>query len=139
MASRFSFFFRNGPVAILIAAALGACSKPQSPSGSSVLAGNIPQVFPVSAAMLKNCRFKDPDPVYTAGVSITPNSILCDEGAVSSVSLLNPAPLPTGLSFSMAQLSLTGTPSQKTAKTLYQFYVENSAGYVVLKMQLTVK
>ena len=139
MTIRFSCFLKNGLLPLLLFQVAGACSKAQSPSEATVLNGAIPQTFPVSTSVLKNCRFKDPEPVYTAGSPIPPNTLLCDEGVARTVSVLNPEPLPAGLSFSMAELALTGTPSQKIAKTTYRFYVENSAGYIVLKMQLTVK
>ncbi len=98
-----------------------------------------PQSFPLSAALLKNCRFGNPNPTYTFGKPIPPNPVICEEGAVKSVSLLNANPLPSGLSFSTAQMSLTGTASERTTSAPYQFYLENEAGYVILKMQLTVK
>jgi hypothetical protein len=98
-----------------------------------------PQSFPLSAALLKNCRFETPNPTYTYGQPIRPNPVICDEGAVRSVSVLNANPLPSGLSFSSGQMSLVGTASERTAATPYQFYLENEAGYAILKMQLTVK
>ena len=129
---KFAFFI------LLSMAMLSACSK-QSDSTPSTTPGVFPQTFPISSTVLSNCRFKNPNPIYTLGASITPNPILCDEGVATSVSLLNPNPLPSGLTFSTPQLSLIGTPTQKSNPTLYQFYVENESGYVILKMQITVK
>lgn len=117
---------------------LFACSKPnaEQPNGTQT---PIPDSFPISNTKFKNCRFQVPNPVYTYGSSIVPNPILCDEGVARSVSLLSANPLPSGLSFSMAQLSLVGTASEKMTSAPYDFYIENEAGYAILKMQITVK
>jgi hypothetical protein len=132
------FVLPLGPMLFLFTLLLSACSK-QNGASDAVTTGIFPQTFPISSTVLMNCRFKNPTPIYTVGSPITPNSILCDEGVATSVSLLNATPLPSGLSFSMPQLSLIGTPTQKIPQTLFQFYIENESGYVILKMQMTVK
>jgi hypothetical protein len=131
-------YFKAFVVFLGLPLALGACSKSNSGDASSPT-GIFPQTFPIASTVLTNCRFKNPNPIYSVGAPITPNSIQCDEGVATTVSLLNPTPLPSGLTFSMAQLSLVGTPTQKIAQTPFQFYVENESGYVILKIQITVK
>ena len=126
---------------LLFLALLGvslSCSKQKS-SSTPGFQPSLGETFPVSSTVLKNCHFQEAKPIYVAGQSITANPILCDEGVARSVTLLTPAALPTGLSFSMAQLSLIGTPTEKTVSAPYEFYIENEAGYAILKMQMTVK
>lgn len=97
------------------------------------------EVFPISTGELKNCRFQNQNPVYSFGAAIPPNPVVCDSGVATSVQLLSPSPLPTGLSFAMNQLSLAGTANEKVSKAPYQFYIENSSGYQILKIQITVQ
>jgi hypothetical protein len=39
----------------------------------------------------------------------------------------------------MDKIALIGTPAEKVSNGNYSFYLENEAGYIVLKMALTVK
>ena len=122
----------------LICSAAMSCSKPgkESPAGGQV---PIPDTFPIANSKFKNCRFENENPEYSYGTRIAPNRILCDEGVARAVSLLSPNPLPAGLSFSLAELALVGTASEKRTAAPYQFYMENEAGYLILKMRITVK
>ena len=115
-----------------VSVGLTSCSKKNA---ADTPRGQIPIVdsFPISSSKFKNCRFQNENPTYTYGSAIPPNPILCDEGVARSVSLLTPTPLPAGLSFSMAELSLVGTASEKLTAAPYQFYIENEAGYLILK------
>ena len=125
-----------GVSAILIS--LNACSRAQD----NQTGGNpfpAVQSFPIEASKLKNCRFQTPNPVYTQGQRITNNRISCDEGVPRSVQILGPTALPSGLQFSMDQIALIGTPGEKISNGNYSFYLENEAGYIILKMALTVK
>lgn len=130
--------FKLGLLTAVLLVAAG-CSKSKDETIPFDGQDSTPQSFPLSAALLKNCRFQNPNPTYTYGQMIPPNPVICDEGAVKNVSVLNANPLPSGLSFSTAQMSLVGTASERVASAPYQFYLENEAGYIVLKMQLTVK
>jgi hypothetical protein len=136
MAKGFAFV-RSVLTLVLCFGAL-SCSKPNSegPRGGQI---PFPDSFPLANSKLKNCRFEVENPTYTYGSAITPNRILCDEGVARAVSLLSPAPLPAGLSFSMAELALVGTASEKMTAASYQFYIENESGYLILKMRITVK
>lgn len=129
---------RIGALTGLLLLAAG-CSKSKDQPEPFDGQDSTPQSFPLSAALLKNCRFETPNPTYTYGQTIPPNPVICQEGAIKSVSVLNANPLPSGLAFSTAQMSLTGTASERMTASPYQFYIENEAGYVILKMQLTVK
>ncbi len=125
-------------LALFFCLAALSCSKPNSENSR----GNqipIPDSFPLANSKLKNCRFEVENPTYSYGAAIVPNRILCDEGVARAVSLLSPTPLPAGLSFSLAELALVGTASEKMTSAPYQFYIENEAGYLILKMRITVK
>jgi hypothetical protein len=117
---------------------LTSCSKEKAASDPT----NTPlgvETFPIANSALKNCRFQVSNPTYTQGSTIPQNPIICDEGVARSVQILGPnATLPAGIQFSNAQLSLVGTPTEKVSNAQYQFYLENEAGYVILKMNLTV-
>lgn len=115
-----------------------ACSK-NSPTAS--LPAPVPEVetFPIQNTQLKNCHFKDRSPVYSYNTPIAPNPIQCDEGVAKKVELLSTSPLPNGIQFSMNDLSLVGTANEKIASAPYEFYIENEAGYQILKVQLTVR
>lgn len=90
-----------------------------------------PQMDFISATKLKNCHFQNAAPSYTFNSTITPNPIICAEGVAKSVQLLTPSPLPSGIQFSMDQLSLTGTANEKVIGAPYQFWIENEAGYAI--------
>ncbi len=130
-------FFR-GLCATLLLTSVNACSR-----AKNELTGGNPfptvQSFPIEASQLKNCRFQTANPVYSQGQRITDNRISCDEGVPRSVQILGPTPLPSGLQFSMDKIALIGTPAEKISNGNYSFYLENEAGYIVLKMALTVK
>jgi hypothetical protein len=120
--------------------ALSACSKKEaerSPTGQ--IEG--PISFPITSSKLENCRFKNPAPTYAFNSSIEANTILCDEGVPTKVELLTPNPLPNGIEFSMNQnlLGLTGTAKERVIGAPYEFYLENEAGYQIIKLTLTVK
>jgi hypothetical protein len=124
--------------AVLILVSLSACSR-----AKDELTGGTPfpavQSFPIEASQLKNCRFQTANPVYSQGQRITDNRISCDQGVPRSVQILGPTALPSGLQFSMDKIALVGTPGEKITSANYSFYLENEAGYVILKMALTVK
>jgi hypothetical protein len=132
------FGFAKTAIAALLFFGAASCSKPNqsNPSGGQI---PIPDSFPLSNTKFKNCRFEVENPVYSFGAAITPNRILCEEGYVRSVSVLSPNPLPAGLSVSTTEFALTGTASEKMTAAPYQFYIENEAGYLILKMRITVK
>lgn len=115
-----------------------SCSKAQQ----GLENGNpfpVVQTFPIENSELKNCRFQTANPVYSLGQKIPDNRISCDQGVPRSVQLLNPNPLPGGLQFSLEKLALIGTPGERVQNGAYTFYLENEAGYVTLKMSLSVK
>ncbi|MBU6153825.1 MAG: hypothetical protein KGP28_05940 [Bdellovibrionales bacterium] len=132
-----AFFLRPAMVFLFCLGAL-SCSKPNQETSTGGQTP-IPDSFPIANSKLKNCRFEVENPTYTYGSAITPNRILCDEGVARAVSLLSQTPLPAGLSFSQAELALVGTASEKVTAAAYQFYIENEAGYLILKMRITVK
>ena len=138
MAKGFAYSTLNFTLFCLFTLSLASCSKakvsPLSPNNLSTA-----ETFPIANSELKNCHFKDPNPTYTCGQTITPNPIQCDQGVARSVQILNPNPLPSGIQFSSNQLSLVGTAGERVTGSPYRFYLENEAGYVVLKMLLTVK
>ena len=134
-----SLIFISHTLALLLAfIALNACSK--TPSKAS-LALEKPSVesYPIANTQLRNCHFKDQAPVYGYNTPISPNPIQCDEGVAKKVELLSNTPLPNGILFSMNELSLVGTANQLVASAPYEFYIENEAGYQILKLQLTVR
>lgn len=94
-------------------------------------------VLPASNTPLKNCRFEEPVVTYTVGSQITPNNVICDDGLISSAQVISPVPLPGGLLFS-AQ-SLTGTPTTTSETSEFKVYVENSAGYLIVPISITVQ
>ena len=114
------------------------CSKPAE-TPASITHFPEAQSFPVSNAVLRNCRFEHPDPTYPVGVSIPPNPIFCEGGEIRTVALITPDPLPQGLILSTQEHRLMGTPSRSTAPSTHQFYIENEAGYATLKIRITVK
>jgi hypothetical protein len=119
------FFFATG------------CSKQQAADAPA--AQPTVETFPISNSKLTNCHFQTATATYSSGAAIAPNPIICAQGVPTSVQVLNPTPLPSGIAFSMDQLSLTGTSTVKLAQTPYQFYLENEAGYVIINLQLTVQ
>ena len=123
---------------ILILMGTNGCSKPAE-APASITHVPAAQSFPISNAVLRNCRFQDPDPVYPAGVAIPPNPILCEGGEIRTVTLITPDPLPQGLILSSPGHRLTGTPSRNGAPSTHQFSLENEAGYATLKIRITVK
>lgn len=135
---RFAGGFAFQVFSLMAALVLSSCSKKDS---SPALSSGPPivETFPVSAGEFKNCRFKDQSPTYTFGSTIAPNPIVCDEGVATTVQLLTPSPLPNGLQFKMSELGLAGIANEKVSRAPYQFYIENSSGYQILKIQITVQ
>ena len=130
--------FNSMLLGFTFAITLASCSKDQAqtpvsyqPEGRDLNA--------LSVSPLKNCHFQDPNPTYTFGTAIAPNTIYCDDGVPNLVNLLTPNPLPNGLQFTMGQLALTGTPSEKVTNAPYDYYLENQSGYVRIKITITVK
>ena len=127
---------------LILSAALLSCSQTNSNPPASNPAPAPPPVvesYALENTAFKNCHFADIAPSYSLNVPITPNKIQCDEGVAKKVELLTPAILPSGLSFSLATLSLVGTPSEKANKVPFDFYIENESGYSILHLTLTVK
>jgi PBP1b-binding outer membrane lipoprotein LpoB len=127
-------------IALLILAAftLAGCSKASTDTPVSNL-GTTVESFPIENTEFKNCNFHVTAPSYALNSAITPNYISCDEGVAKSVQLLSATALPNGLSFDLGTLSLVGTPTTAIAATPYDFYIENEAGYLILRLNLTVK
>ena len=117
---------------------MSSCSK-QKNTDPSVSQTPTVETFPISTGELRGCHFQNRTVIYSFGGTIAPNPIVCDQGVATSVQLLSPTPLPTGLQFNLGQLSLTGSANQKIAATSYQFYVENESGYLILPITITVQ
>ncbi len=128
----------NGIALALLILTLVSCSK-QDRKPLSTPANPIVETFPISSGQFQNCRFENPSPTYSFGSAITPNPIICDQGVATSVQLLTPSPLPSGIQFKLGSLSLVGTANEKVQKAPYQFYIENEAGYQLLKIQITIQ
>lgn len=123
---------------LVLAAGLASCTKQASndrrgPSGPDV------EVFPIENSKFKNCHFKNPNPSYTFGSTIEPNPIMCDEGVPKKVEILTPAPLPSGITFSPGLLNLSGTANERVVQAPYDFYIENEAGYAIIKIQISIQ
>jgi len=117
---------------------LSACSKQELQS----FRRNLPtdsESIPIENSKLKNCRFQSTNPTYPFGSTIQPNPILCDEGVPRKVELLTPSPLPSGVQFSMDQLSLVGTANERVIQAPYEFYLENESGYLIIKIQISIQ
>jgi hypothetical protein len=130
----------RGSFAFILFLALGisSCSKDKDSSAGDTPIPNV-EAFPITAEKLSSCHFQNPSPTYTYQAPITANPILCKDGVPKKVELLTPTLLPSGLQFSMDNLSLTGVANEKTAQTPYQYYVENEAGYMIINLNVTVK
>ena len=118
--------------------AFSACSKKDAarePSGKPTVS----ETFPIENSKLTNCHFKNQNPTYSFQSTIEPNPISCDDGVPRKVELLTPTPLPNGLQFAANQLSLVGTAGEKVVGAPYEFYLENEAGYAIIKLHITVK
>lgn len=118
-----------------------ACSKPKtlSPGKTSDPARPDTEQFAVTASELKNCRFTVPEATYTKNQPITPNPVTCDAGVATYSEILSPLPLPPGLRFNGASLRLEGTPSEATNSRLYRLYLENSSGYLIIPLRISVQ
>lgn len=122
----------------LAVALLGAgCSKPNE-SNPIQQDAPTPETQTITTDQLKNCRFQNPKITYAYQSKITPNPIICDQGVPRKVELISPTPLPSGLLFSMNELSLVGTANEKVIKAPFQYYLQNEAGYVIVKLEITV-
>ncbi len=97
-----------------------------------------PETQAIITDQLKNCRFQNPKITYAYQSKITANPIICDQGVPRKVELISPTPLPSGLLFSMNELSLVGTANEKVIKAPFQYYLQNEAGYVIVKLEITV-
>lgn len=117
---------------------LSACSKKDA--GRSPNSQNIaPEPLAIESSKLTNCHFKVSNPTYSYQSTIAPNPIQCDDGVPRKVELLTPTPLPNGIQFAMNLLSLTGVAGERVINAPYEFYLENEAGYVMIKLLVTVK
>jgi hypothetical protein len=117
---------------------LNACSKQEL----QTFRRNLPtdsESIPIENSKLKNCRFQSTNPNYSFGSTIAPNAILCEEGVPKKVELLTPSPLPSGVQFSMDQLSLIGTANERVIQAPYEFYLENESGYLIIKIQISIQ
>jgi hypothetical protein len=123
---------------LTLAIALSSCAKKDN---EQTQGGRIEGVetFPIENTKLKNCKFKIPTPSYAFNASIEANPIICEEGVAKKVQLLTPNKLPNGLRFAPEQLSLTGSANERVVNAPYEFYLENEAGYTIVKILLTVK
>lgn len=117
---------------------LSSCTK-EGPKNNRPTSSMNSESFPIANSKLKNCHFKFPKPTYTFGSTIEPNVIQCDEGVPKKVEVLTVAPLPSGIQFSPSTLSLTGTANERVAQAPYEFYLENEAGYVIIKIQISIQ
>ncbi len=126
----------NALLALLLA--LTSCSKATTANNTATPIPDV-ETFPITAGKLTNCRFQNPSPTYTFQSTIAANPILCENGVPRKVELLTPTDLPTGMMFSMNQLSLTGVANQRVTGAPYQYYIENEAGYMIINLQVTVK
>jgi hypothetical protein len=95
--------------------------------------------IPIENSTLKNCRFQSTNPTYPFGSVIQANPIVCDEGVPKKVELLTPSPLPSGVQFSIEQLSLIGTANERVIQAPYEFYLENESGYTTIKIQISIQ
>ncbi len=123
---------------ILSLLVLSSCTKEASKDGKTAIT-NGSESYPIENSKLKNCRFKNTAPSYTFGSTIEPNIIQCDEGVPKKVELLTVAPLPSGIQFSQNTLSLVGTANERVIQAPYDFYLENEAGYVIIKIQISIQ
>ena len=80
--------------------------------------------------------FTDPEPVYTVGTMITPNSGSSACGPVTSWTI-SPA-LPDGLNLDTATGEISGTPTVVLAETLFTVTATNVAGSATVDLLLTV-
>jgi hypothetical protein len=117
---------------------LTSCSKstPIVDQGSGT---PVVESFPIANTKFQNCRFQTAAPTYGVNSTITPNPIVCDAGVAKAVQLISTTPLPQGIIFSSDTLSLVGTPTVAMASTIFDFYIENESGYVILPLTITVK
>jgi hypothetical protein len=117
---------------------LTSCSK-STPITDQSSGTPLVESFPIANTKFQNCRFQTPAPTYGVNSTITPNPIVCDAGVAKMVKLISTTSLPQGLVFSSDTLSLVGTPTVATKSTVFDFYIENEAGYVILPLTITVK
>ncbi len=118
-----------------------ACSKPKTLNSAKPEDPTRPdsEQFAVSASELKNCRFTRPEVVYAKNQPITPNPVLCDSGVATFSEVLSARPLPAGLRFSASTLRLEGTPTEASAAGVYRLYLENSSGYLIIPLRISVQ
>jgi hypothetical protein len=125
-------------VVFMLLVTLSACSKKSSerdPNGQIT----VPEGYPLSSSKLENCRFKDPAPTYSFNSTIELNAIQCDDGVPRTVQVLTPNGLPNGLEFTYSPLGLHGTAKERVVAAPYEFYLENEAGYQIIRMTITIK
>jgi hypothetical protein len=97
------------------------------------------ETFPLENTVLTGCDFQTPNPTYAFNSTIAPNPIVCKAGVARTVTLISPGLLPSGLKFDPTQLSLVGVANEKMVAVPYTYYVENEAGYIILKLTITIK
>ena len=118
--------------------ALTSCSK-QAATASGPVGDPSLETYPISNSVLTNCRFQNPTPTYVFGSTITPNPVICDQGVALTAQVLTPALLPGQLAFSSGTLALTGVASEKVTNAPYDIYLENGAGYTIIKIQISIQ
>ncbi len=117
---------------------LSACSD-AAKTKKSIAGDSEPSSFEASAPALENCRFKTSSVTYSLNANIEPNAVVCDVGYIQKAQIISPVNLPAGLQFSSSSIALIGAPSEKLATTTFKVYLENSAGYVIIPLQITVQ
>lgn len=115
-----------------------SCSK-ENQNAKRVIQSGDSESIPIENSKLVNCRFSNPNPSYTFGSTITQNTIICDEGVAKKVEQLTPSPLPSGIQLNADSLSLTGTANERVIQAPYEFYLENEAGYTIIKIQISIQ
>jgi hypothetical protein len=115
-----------------------SCSK-ENQNARRVIQSGDSESIPIENSKLVNCRFSNPNPSYSFGSTITPNTIICDEGVAKKVEQLTPSPLPSGIQLNSESLSLSGTANERVIQAPYEFYLENEAGYTIIKIQISIQ
>ena len=125
-------------IALSILILTSSCSK-QAAKTIAALSDPSSESMPIANSKFKNCHFKFPNPSYVFGSTIEPNIIQCDEGVAKSAQPLNPTKLPDGIRFDASTLSLIGIANERLVQAPYDFYLENEAGYVIIKIQISIQ
>jgi hypothetical protein len=129
------------PILILVLGCILSCAKPKTLTAPAAPGNNTPEgeQFAVTASELKNCRFTSAEVTYSRNQPIPPNPVTCDSGVASSSEVVSAKPLPPGLRFNSGSLRLEGTPVETSSSQLYQIYLENSSGYLIIPLRIQVQ